>query len=94
MTNQTDKTNETKTTAGYRLGFVCYSRKVHSQCLQLLLPPLHLALDVGDAAGGPLFLVVCPDDLAQNKAASLHASLPLAPVQVDGVAMGHSLRVL
>ena len=90
QSNITDR--QTKTTAGYRLGFVCYPRKVHSQRLQLLLPPLHLALDVGDAVGGLLFLVVRLAGCAQNQAVSLDASLPLAPVQIDGITMGHSLR--
>jgi hypothetical protein len=52
----------------------------------------YLMLDVGDAAGGPLFLVVRPAGRAQNQAAALNACLPLAPAQLDGGAMTHSLR--
>ena len=49
-------------------------------------------LDVGDAAGGPLFLVVRPAGSSQNQAVALNARLPLAPAQLDGGAMGHPLR--
>ena len=80
------------TTAGYRLCFLRYLCNIPCQRLQLLLPPLYLTLDVGDAAGGLLFLVVRPACLAQNQAVALDTRLPLAPFQIDGVAMGHSLR--
>ena len=48
-------------------------------------------LDVGDAVGGPLFLVVHPGS-SHNQAVALNARLPLTPAQLDGGALGHLLR--
>ena len=68
------------------------SREVLCKRSKHLLPPLQLALDVRDAAGGPLFLVVRTDGFAQKQAIALNARLPLTAVQLDGGAMAHSLQ--
>ena len=48
-------------------------------------------IDIGDAAGGPLFLVVRLADSFQNQTVDLNTHLPLAPAQLDSGAMGHLL---
>jgi hypothetical protein len=63
-----------------------------ASCIHVILQYIHLVLDVGDATGGPLFLVVRPTGSSQNQAVTLNASLPLAPTQLEGGAMDHLLR--
>jgi hypothetical protein len=71
--------------------FTSFSAKI-KRALSFHIAIYYLVFDVGDAAGDPLFLVVRSAGRAQNQAVALNARLPLAPAQLDGGAMGHSLR--